>query len=431
MRYGALLIGLLGTAAAVPLVAGFRPSAPGPAARPSAPLTGTVAYRGVRVPVPAGWEVHRLDRDPDRCVRFDRHAIYLGGPGPRPDCPARVIGGTEALWIEPLGGASAKRTGAVRADRLARHTVQATGAHEERLALPEAGVTITGTYGTDPAALQRTLRATRLTTTWPDEPVPTSDPTEAPEPTTSGSAGDAPDAEPKSGQEAPLPNWASGEGFDICAAPAVSTMKAWRRAYGIANIYIGGAARGCAQPNLTRAWVRTVRRMGYRLIPTYVGLQAPCSKYKSRITAANAAAEGADAAEDAVRRARALGIPRRQPLYFDIEGYDTGDDACSEAVMSFLDSWTTKLKAARYVPGVYSSLSSGIRDLGKARGITKPTAIWFAHWDGDTAVYDTPDLPDEWWPPHRRIKQYRGGHKEKHGGVTLNVDSNAVDGRVY
>src|SRR5437868_5377062 len=70
--------------------------------------------------------------------------------------------------------------------------------------------------------------------------------------------------------------WVAGKGFDTCTAPSLASMRAWRSSFTVTNMYIGGAARGCAQPNLTKDWVREVRGMGYRITPTYVGLQAPC-----------------------------------------------------------------------------------------------------------------------------------------------------------
>ena len=52
-------------------------------------------------------------------------------------------------------------------------------------------------------------------------------------------------------------------------------------------------------------------------------------------------------------------------------------------------------------------------------GISRRTR--FANWNGKARVYGDKFLPDGWWPPHRRIKQYRGAHRERHGGVTLNI----------
>jgi hypothetical protein len=208
-------------------------------------------------------------------------------------------------------------------------------------------------------------------------------------------------------------------------------MKAWRPSFQVTNIYIGGAARGCAQPNLTASWVRRVRAMGYRITPTYVGLQAPCGSRPQRFTTRNAASEGTKAAVDAARKARRLGIPEGKPIYFDMEAYRHRDRACKAAVLRFVDNWVDRLKREGYEPCLYSSAKSGIRDVGRAEGISKPVAVWFANWNGRAEVYGDPYVPDHWWSPHRRIKQYRGGHRERHGGVTLNIDSNIVDGRVY
>jgi len=442
MRHAVLLSVLSGAAAVVPVLAvagtdatrfAVRPAGPAGDAAPAgatgpAPAAGAgaprvVEYRGLRVPVPAGWQVHRLDADPARCVRYDRHAVYLGRPGPQQDCPARIVGRTEAVHIEPAGHGRGSRT-VVRADRLAALTIAPNAGHETRLTLPEAGVMITGVYGRDPGRLQRMLRAARLSAEW----------TAAPR---ASLASSRPDVRREAPDEATAPGagldrpWVRGKGFDTCTAPSLATMEAWRPSFKVTNIYIGGAARGCAQPNLTASWVTRVRAMGYRVTPTYVGLQAPCGTRPQRFTAKNAAKQGAKAAVDAARNARGLGIPEGEPIYYDMEAYNSRKKACRAAVLRFVDRWVKRLGAEGYVPCLYSSAKSGIRDVGRATGISKPAAVWFANWNGRASVRDDPYLPDHWWSPHRRIKQYRGGHKERHGGVTLNIDSNIADGRVY
>ncbi|RFS85581.1 DUF1906 domain-containing protein [Actinomadura spongiicola] len=385
-----------------------------------------VEYLGLRISVPVGWEVHRLDRDASRCVRFDRHVLYLGRPGPEPDCPPRLVGRTEALHIQPAERAGPSAEGrrasgkVVRADGLATLTIPPTVDHEARLTVPEAGAAITGVYGTDPAPLQRILRGTRLD---PGRATGSGPPTPDPRRERPGNArGDLPPD--------PARPWTRGRGFDTCTAPSLATMRAWRPSFEVTNIYIGGAARGCAQPNLTEAWLGAVRDMGYRVTPTYVGLQAPCGSRRQRFTAKNAASQGAVAAEDAAVKAQALGIPQGAPIYYDMEAYDSRNIGCKAAVLRFVDNWVRRLTSLGYDPCLYSSVKSGIRDVGDADGISKPVAIWFAHWNGRADVYGDPFIPDHWWHPHGRIKQYRGGHKEKHGGVTLNIDSNVVDGRV-
>ncbi|GAA1882845.1 glycoside hydrolase domain-containing protein [Actinomadura bangladeshensis] len=428
MRQAVLFSVLSGAAAAASVLAVLGSGPARPAPRPAAALAAesgprVVEYRGLRVPVPAGWRVHRLDADPARCVRYDRHAVYLGRPGPQPDCPARVVGRTEALHIEPAENGRGSRT-VVHAARLATLKIAPNAEHETRLTLPEAGVTITGVYGTDPGRLQRVLRGSRLSGTWTAAPREPARPSSPDVRRRSPGKGSGPD-------DALDRPWVRGRGFDTCTAPSLATMEAWRPSFKVTNIYIGGAARGCAQPNLTASWVEQVREMGYRITPTYVGLQAPCGSRPQRFTRKNAAKQGAKAAVDAARRARALGIPEGAPIYFDMEAYNSRKKACKAAVLRFVDRWVERLTDEGYVPCLYSSAKSGIRDVGRATGISRPAGVWFANWNGRASVYHDPHLPDGWWSPHRRIKQYRGGHKERHGGVTLNIDSNIVDGRVY
>ncbi|MCP2338764.1 DUF1906 domain-containing protein [Actinomadura rupiterrae] len=421
-----------------------------------------VVYRGVEVPVPRGWEVHRLDAEPGACVRLDRRAIYLGTPGEQSSCPARVVGGAEAVLIRPTrpGPAAAspstiRRTGPVRPDRLASMALPARRDGVVRVPLPEAGVTITGLYGEHPAALRRVLRSTRLSagwthdpesqwphapgSQWPDDPGsqwPRDPGSQWPHDPAPRPAYVLPEVDQYADQAAartrrePQREWASGRGFDACAAPSLRAMRAWRSAYSVANVYIGGVSRGCAQPHLNAGWVRAVRAMGYRLIPTYVGPQAPCTRHRARFDARRPERAARAAAADAVARARALGIPRSKPIYYDMEAYRS-HGPCRTAVLRFLQAWTLALGARDYPAGIYSGASTGIRDLGWAKGFVKPRSIWFAHWDGKASVYGSSVLPNRWWSPHRRIKQYRGDHRESHGGVTLYVDSNVVDGRVY
>jgi hypothetical protein len=408
-----------------------------PRAGPSRATTKIIEYRGLRLAVPAGWPVYRLDREPNRCVRFDRHAVYLGRPGPEPDCPARLAGRTEAMHLEPLeprsGRAPVLPAGSAwpgeavpgpwgRRPTLALppgYVLPGGVRREVRLPLHDAGVTITATYGSGRDVVERALQASgpatwspavmvagvRTSGTWPEVAT-----------------------RPRAAKRRA---WTTGRGFDACTAPSLRAMWAWRRTYRIANIYMGGSARGCAQPNLTRSWVRSVRRMGYRLIPTYVGLQAPCNKrYQHGFSIRRPRLEGRLSADDAVRRARTLGLRRRAPIYFDMEAYNSRRTRCRQAVLRFLHGWSRRLYQRHYRPGVYSSVASGIRDLGLAEGIARPSAVWIAHWDGKASVYGSPYIPDSWWAPHRRIKQYRGGHKERHGGVTINIDSNIIDGPV-
>jgi hypothetical protein len=222
----------------------------------------------------------------------------------------------------------------------------------------------------------------------------------------------------------------TGLGFDACTAPSRRTMSAWGKSpYRAIGVYIGGVNRGCSQPNLTASWVADHVAAGWHLIPTYVGLQAPTSSCGScaKLSGSSAASQGTAAANDAVADARAVAIGPGSPIYFDMESYSRGSSA-SGATLAFLAAWTARLHALGYDSGVYSSGASGVADLaGKlGGGYLEPDDIWVANWDGRATSAD-PYLPAGAWNGHR-IRQYRGGHNETYGGVTINIDNDYVDG---
>ena len=223
----------------------------------------------------------------------------------------------------------------------------------------------------------------------------------------------------------------TGLGFDACAAPSSRAMAAWAASpYRGIGVYIGGSNRGCSQPNLTAKWVEEQVADGWHLIPTYVGLQAPTSACSScaSLSTARAAQQGVEAASDAVEDAVEIGMGPGSPIYFDMEAY-TRSTSASNAVLTFLSSWTSQLHTLGYVSGVYSSSSSGIADLGRAVGstYTLPDHVWTANWNGHQDTLD-PYLPSTAWANHQRIHQYRGGHDESYGLTTINIDNNYIDG---
>jgi hypothetical protein len=99
------------------------------------------------------------------------------------------------------------------------------------------------------------------------------------------------------------------------------------------------------------------------------------------------------------------------------------------AVLQFLSAWSLGLHRRGYRSGVYSSAASGVTDLVRhygSRWVRQPDTIWFAHWNGVPTTQD-PYLPSWAWPDHQRIGQYYGGHEERWGDVTINIDNDAVD----
>jgi hypothetical protein len=248
----------------------------------------------------------------------------------------------------------------------------------------------------------------------------------------------------------------TGYGFDQCVTPSQEAMDAWLTAspYWAVGIYIAGDSRFCGddkQTNLTPGWVATQLRNGWRLIPITVGPQASCQgRYKDKVRInpdptdnyAAARTQGRLEARDTVNRARALGIAPKSTLWYDLEAYDISNLQCRESALHFLSAWTRTLRNLDYVSGVYSSAASGIKALDDARVLepgryVMPDRVWIAEWvkaeDYQEPPTATPPsllssfVRDDGWMPRSRMRQYRGGHNETHGGVTINIDTNYLD----
>lgn len=230
----------------------------------------------------------------------------------------------------------------------------------------------------------------------------------------------------------PAPGTYTGSGFDACTAPNSAAMQAWLASpYRAIGVYIGGVNRGCTQPQLTASWVSAQQGAGWHLIPIYLGLQAPCttSSKPNLIDPADAYGQGTAAANDAVAQAKALGLAAESVIFDDMEAYRTDDPACRTAVLQFQSAWSQRLHDLGYFSGFYSSLASGIADqvaVYLSTDYVRPDYLWFARYD-NVATVSNPAIPDSYWAPHRRIKQYRGGHNETWGGVTINIDNDLVD----
>jgi len=226
----------------------------------------------------------------------------------------------------------------------------------------------------------------------------------------------------------------TGLGFDACTAPSLPALGAWLASpYRAVGIYIGGTNRACGDGNLSASWVDSATSGGWSLFPLYVGLQAPCVTQKglTRIDPASAAAEGTSAATDAASRAQFFGLEPGVPIYFDMESYATNDPACTQAVQQFVSAWVSQLHVLGYVAGVYGSAASMMRDMVPlVSSGTPPDQIDIGNWNGKQGVFGDPYVPDGDWGNHQRIHQYRGGHDETWGGVTINVDDDYLDGAV-
>jgi hypothetical protein len=374
--------------------------------------TRTVTFRGVRVEVPADWPVRRVAGEPG-CVRFDRHAVYLGDPS-EISCPADLVGRTQAVHLT-----TRSTQGVARPDRVVTST--------------DSPVSVVVSAGDDPTL----AREIASSVTYPDATAEVLAPDSIADARTLAGATTAAVSGPTLSDTT-----FTGQGFDACTARSLTELATWFSAspYKAVNMYIGGASRGCSQPNLNASWVSGAVQQGWVLIPTYVGLQASCmTKYPNRIDPAQAAAQGTAAADDAVAQMNVLGLGIGNPIWFDMEAFSYSDTTCRTGVQTFLDAWSAQLRYRGYLPGVYGSAGSTIRsivDKVGQPGYDLPDQLWIARWCTEpyqSSCYsgtDDAEVPAGAWADHQRIRQYRGGHQETWGGVTINVDSNTVDAAV-
>ncbi|TGA98071.1 DUF1906 domain-containing protein [Streptomyces sp. MZ04] len=225
-----------------------------------------------------------------------------------------------------------------------------------------------------------------------------------------------------------------GWAFDTCHAPPLGTMRRWESSdYRAVGVYFGGRGRACKrQAHLSRDWMRAVQGMGWRVLPLYVGSQSPCviadSKQDVRI-GQDAWREGTSEGRDAVSRAKALGMQRDSPLYLDMEAYGYRNEECARTTLAFVRAWDREVRRLGYVPGFYSSADSGVRHMETARraGVRDlPEVMWFARWRTSPDLYREPVLRRDAWHPARRIHQFAGNVKERHGGRTLLIDRSLV-----
>jgi hypothetical protein len=402
-----------------------------------AAVTKVVRYHGWHATVPASWPVFRLGPGSHTCVRFNRHAVYLGRPGAQQACPAHAAGRTESILVSPESGPAADLSGSA-----AQSSAGApTGAAAARVVKPAQGVVVTATWRRHPGAVRGALGVASVLAAG-----------RAYERRAAAAAARAarrrgalmqsvtPDAAPVSGAggvtfpvgvtPAGSPGTPyTGLGFDACSTPSTTTMADWAASpFRAIGVYLGGTNMACSQANLTASWVSTESAAGWNLIPLYVGLQAPGNGCGcAAITPASAAAQGAAAAQDSIVHAEAIGLGPGNPIYFDMENY-TRTATASDAVLSFLSGWTSQLHLSGYASGVYSSELSGVEDLvaEQGTGYAEPDDIWIANWNNEQSTAD-PKVPATDWADQQRLHQYRGGHTDDYGGASISIDSDYVD----
>jgi hypothetical protein len=394
----------------------------------------TVEYLGYRLAVPSSWPVYRVGKGSTICVRFNRHAVYLGTPSLTAHCPRNPIGRTEAILVEPVAGPSVvaagvetAMAGALTADRaghVAARVWPLRSAGEVTLDIRSAGLQVLATWQRDPGLIRRIISAAAVVAPLRHLALA---------PFVAASARLASTGRPILNRPAtPTPAVYTGLGFDLCGMPSTTTLSKWSTSpYRAMNLYIGGANAACPQKPTT-AWVSSVTQMGWGIIPTYVGLQAPTNNCGcASISPSSAYKEGLAAASDALSEMQAAGIGPENPIYYDMEGYPH-TAVNTKAVLTFLKAWSARLHAHHYLSGVYSDALSGMPDLASRYTVStyvEPNDIWFAVWNNAQNT-QLSTIPSTDWANHQRIHQFNGGQNVTYGGVTLNIDGDYCDGNV-
>ncbi len=361
-------------------------------------------------------------RTPTLASASNTPTAYLGPPGDQARCPAHLIGGAPVVQVQPL------TPRALRSIPGPLVTVSAPGQPKKlrlpstgpvAVAFPAGGVLLSLRYG---SAYATVLHEVLATSTWDAD-----------------NRTESRGAQSQKAQDTDLlgvsvPGDFRGLGFDTCAAPSREVMDAWRKSsdYASLGIYVGGVDLGCDQPNLTASWVSRQVALGWHLLPIYVGHQAPCSNLVNRLSydVPTARRQGQADAADAMAMAANRGIVAPSTLYSDMEGYDSSDQRCVDAVMGYLSGWTFALHGKAYQAGVYSSASSGVHDLSlhyDSLGSNRPDDLYMAWWNHRVDVQGGPYVPMSQWRFQQRVHQYEGHATEVYGGHSLLVDRTYVD----
>jgi photosystem II stability/assembly factor-like uncharacterized protein len=229
------------------------------------------------------------------------------------------------------------------------------------------------------------------------------------------------------------------QAFDKCALPTTGQMQTWWNysPYAVFALYLGGISFYCSNNPLDNTWLETVARQGWSFIPVWVGLQAPCTEYTHTMSGNTTTAhnQGRSEASSAAVAAALLGFLNEKIIYYDLESYSGADQPCRDAAKSFIRGWVERLHELGIKAGAYGApCTSFISDWATISPM--PDDVWIAHWklpyayDPLVTVWNTPCLSNSLWANHQRLRQYTGGHSETWGGLSMTIDSDALDGEV-
>jgi hypothetical protein len=231
------------------------------------------------------------------------------------------------------------------------------------------------------------------------------------------------------------------EGFDKCAVASVAQMQVWLSAspYKAAGVYIGGENHSCKTQSISASWMSNVLSMGWGVIPTWVGPQAPsvfgncqttCSKMSTNATTAES--QGVAEANKAADQAAAYGL-QGTIIYYDMEAYDS--NASGTVVKAFMNGWVRRLRERGFDGAGYSSRLNVSDWVNIAN---PPAAIWFTWFfqngvpcgDSCHTVFGVPGISDSVWFNHQRLRQTSSGFSRCWSSTCLTIDEDWLDGPV-
>jgi len=112
---------------------------------------------------------------------------------------------------------------------------------------------------------------------------------------------------------------------------------------------------------------------------------------------------------------------------------DGANGACVQASQAFLNGWSQRVQERGNQAGLYTTACT----ISRYANTTPPLqAVWIARfllpyqYRSDAKVFGMPCIGDTHWSNQQRIVQYAGGHEESWNGITLDIDSNVIDGIV-
>lgn len=230
------------------------------------------------------------------------------------------------------------------------------------------------------------------------------------------------------------------QGFDVCGLPSISKMQTWwnESPYFFYGLYLGGIQLPSMCATADAAWVSAVHQQGWSFVPTWVGLQAPCSPYVNKMSSDPAVSyqQGRQEAELASTAANSVGLTSHgyggTVIYYDMEVFGGASLGCRQAASAFMNGWGERLSELGNIAGGYGAHNSYVEDWASIAHV--PQDVWAASWYTDyydpyASVLTVPWL-DGLWINHQRIRQYSGDDHDSWGGIGIVIDRDVADGMV-